>query len=119
MTADGKVLWVEIPADDFERSPHSYQPVTGRCTRERVEGARVFADATAGVSGAARINRPAPDAAGIVVSGNVENVADSVETATDAGGRLADGIGRDPGAVTAWLRDPCVNPPPPGQEPNA
>lgn len=119
MTAHGKFVYLEIPTNDVERSANLYQRVFNWRTRERGDGALAFDDATGGVSAAWRTGRPAQDTAGIVVSVNVEDVATSIQTISDAGGQRVDGIGRDSGEVTAWFRDPDGNLLAPYQEPNA
>lgn len=109
MTRHGAVVYLEIPTDDVRRSAAFYERVFGWRTRERGDGALAFDDATGAVSGAWRLGRMPQATAGIMVSVNVDDVAASIGVVRDAGGELVDGIGRDPGEITAWFRDPFGN----------
>ena len=109
MTVHGKVVYLEIPTGDVEASAAFYHAVFGWETRARGDGATAFDDATGGVSGAWRPDRPPHDRAGVLVYVNVEDVHRSVQDVRTAGGRIVQDVGGDPGELTARFLDPYGN----------
>lgn len=109
MTVHGAVIYLEIPSDEIEKSADFYRNVFGWQTRTRGDGALAFDDATGGVSGAWRTGRPPHDAAGLLVYVNVDDVHAAVEAVEQAGGRVVQGVGGDPGELTARFHDPYGN----------
>jgi predicted enzyme related to lactoylglutathione lyase len=109
VTAHGKVVYLEIPSDDVERSAAFYDAVFGWRTRRRGDGALAFDDATGGVSGAWVTGRPASDTAGALVYVNVTDIEASAEVVSGAGGTVVQPLGGDPGELTVRFLDPYGN----------
>jgi uncharacterized protein len=110
MATHGKIVYLEIPAADVATSAAFYQQVFGWRTRRRGDGALAFDDADAGaVSGAWRIGRPTQRDAGVLIYVNVDEVADAVAAVVNAGGQVVQGVGGDPGELTARFLDPAGN----------
>ena len=109
MTVHGKVVYLEIPTADEERSAAFYGAVFGWRTRTRGDGVLAFDDATGGVSGAWRQGRPPQSEAGILVYVNVDDVAAARATVQAAGGEIVQDVGGDPGELTCRFRDPYGN----------
>ena len=109
MTEHGKVVYLEIPADDVEASAAFYRAVFGWETRTRGDGALAFDDATGGVSGAWRTDRPPRSEAGLLVYVAVDDVHASADHVKAAGGTIVQGVGGDPGELTARFLAPYGN----------
>jgi predicted enzyme related to lactoylglutathione lyase len=107
--ADGKICYLEIPAADVARSADFYNKIFGWEMRQRGDGATAFDDAVGEVSGAFMLGRPAGAAPGLMVYIWVENAAATVKTIVANGGEIVQGIGGDPGEITARFRDPGGN----------
>jgi predicted enzyme related to lactoylglutathione lyase len=106
---NGKICYVEIPADDIERSVAFYQQVFGWTVRTRGDGSRAFDDGVGQVSGAWRLNRKPMTEVGLLIYIMVDSVAATVEKITEAGGTIAQPIGADAPEITARFSDPAGN----------
>ena len=109
MTVHGKVVYLEIPTADEEVSAAFYRSVFGWRTRTRGDGVLAFDDATGGVSGAWRRDRPPQAEAGVLVYVNVDDVATAMATVEAAAARSSQDVGGDPGELTSRFRDPYGN----------
>ena len=109
MTEHGKVVYLEIPADDVELAATFYRTVFGWQTRSRGDGAPAFDDATGAVSGAWRTGRPPHAEAGVLVYVNVDDVHAGVAQGEAAGGTGVQAVGGDPGELTARFLAPYGN----------
>jgi uncharacterized protein len=108
MATHGKIVYLEIPAADVATSAVFYQQVFGWRTRRRGDGALAFDDADTGaVSRAWRIGRPTQRDAGVLISLNLDDVADSVAAVVNAGGQVVQGVGGDPDELTTRCLDPA------------
>jgi predicted enzyme related to lactoylglutathione lyase len=107
--ADGKICYLEIPATDVARSADFYNKVFGWEMRKRGDGATAFDDAVGEVSGAFVLGRPAGAAPGLMVYMWVESAKATVDAIVKNGGEIVQGIGGDPGEITARFRDPAGN----------
>jgi predicted enzyme related to lactoylglutathione lyase len=107
--ADGKICYLEIPATDVGRSADFYNKIFGWEIRKRGDGATAFDDAVGEVSGAFVVGRPPASVPGLMVYIWVENAAAVVKTIVANGGEIVQGIGGDPGEITARFRDPAGN----------
>jgi uncharacterized protein len=81
----GKICYVEIPADDIERSSAFYEALFGWTLRRRGDGAIAFDDGVGEVSGTWVTGRPPSREAGLLLSVMVDS------------------------EITAWIRDPAGN----------
>ena len=76
---NGKICYLEIPADSIEESSNFYSVVFGWQTRTRGDGSLAFDDATGGVSGNWKLDRPPMTDVGLLVYVMVESVASTIE----------------------------------------
>jgi len=106
---NGKICYLEIPANDVRVSANFYAKVFGWRLRQRDEGHTAFDDATGEVSGTWVVGRAAQAAPGILIYIMVDSVAATVEAALAHGGELVQPIGADAPEVTARFRDPAGN----------
>jgi predicted enzyme related to lactoylglutathione lyase len=106
---NGKICYVEIPANDIEGSVAFYQQVFGWNVRTRGDGSRAFDDGVGQVSGAWRLNRKPMTEVGLLIYIMVDSVAETVEKITEAGGTIVQPIGADAPEITARLSDPAGN----------
>jgi predicted enzyme related to lactoylglutathione lyase len=105
---NGKICYLQIPALNIESSSSFYAAVFGwqlRRSPDRV----AFDDGVGEVSGAWVTGRPPSATPGLLVYVMVDSVAKTIEAVTANGGGLVQGIGGDPGEVTARVRDPAGN----------
>jgi uncharacterized protein len=105
---NGKICYVEIPATDPAQSAAFYSRVFGWTIRQRGDGATAFDDTTGQVSGAWVTGRP-PQSPGLMVYVMVTDAEAAVKKIEDAGGKIVQPIGGDPGEITARFRDPAGN----------
>ena len=106
-SANGKICYVEIPAEDVARSASFYEAVFGWEVRTRGDGSTAFDDAIQEVSGAWVTGRPPSREAGLLVYVMVDDVAATVELVKANGGEIVQEIGVDAPEITARFRDPA------------
>jgi uncharacterized protein len=107
--ANGKICYIEIPANDIPRSAEFYRHVFGWNIRQRGDGATAFDDAVGEVSGAWVLGRPPASQPGLLVYVMVDSVAKTVEAVVAEGGEIVQPIGADAPEITARVRDPAGN----------
>jgi len=107
--ADGKICYLEIPATEVARSADFYNKIFGWEIRKRRDGTTAFDDAVGEVSGAFVVGRPAGATPGLIVYIWVESAKATVDAIVKNGGEIVQGIGGDPGEITARFRDPAGN----------
>lgn len=107
--ANGKVCYLEIPADDIHRSAEFYASVFGWRIRQRGDGHTAFDDTTGEVSGTWVVGRPASSQPGLLIYIMVDSVAASIDAVITHGGELVQPIGADAPEVTARFRDLAGN----------
>jgi hypothetical protein len=108
---NGKICYLEIPATDVETSANFYAKIFGWRIRTRGDGERSFDDSTGHVSGSWVLGRPPSREAGILTHIMIDNIADTLNQITKAGGqvvtpRTAIGSGNE---AFATFRDPAGN----------
>jgi predicted enzyme related to lactoylglutathione lyase len=108
-SANGKICYVEIPAEDVARSAAFYEAVFGWEIRTRGDGSTAFDDAIKEVSGAWVTGRPPSRDAGLLVYVMVDDVAATVELVKAKGGEIVQKVGVDAPEITARFRDPAGN----------
>jgi len=106
---NGKICYIEIPADDIERSVSFYQEVFGWNVRTRGDGSRAFDDGVGQVSGAWRLDRKPMTDVGLLIYVMVDSVETTVEKIVQAGGTIVQPIGADAPEITARFADPAGN----------
>src|SRR5882672_7089863 len=94
--SNGKVCYIEIPANDVNRSASFYQDVFGWRIRRRGDGSIAFDDTVGEVSGTWVVGRkPAAAEPGLLIYIMVDSVAAMVDAITARGGRIVQPIGMD------------------------
>src|SRR5512132_1262561 len=98
--ANGKICYIELPADDIARSAEFYRRVFGWNIRRRSDGHMAFDDATGEVSGTWVTGRPAAAAPGLLLYVMVDSVAATAELVAANGGEIVQPIGADAPEIT-------------------
>jgi predicted enzyme related to lactoylglutathione lyase len=106
---NGKVCYLEIPAEDVQRSAAFYSGVFGWSLRERGDGRVAFDDAVGEVSGTWVTGRPPSPQPGLLVYIMVDDVAATREAVRAHGGEIVQPMGGDAPEITARFRDPAGN----------
>jgi hypothetical protein len=106
---NGKICYIEIPAQDIARSAEFYKQAFGWNIRTRGNGSVAFDDGVGEVSGSWVVGRPPASQPGLMVYIMVDSVAASVEAVVAAGGEIVQPIGADAPEITARFRDPAGN----------
>lgn len=106
---NGKVCYIEIPADDIDRSVSFYQDVFGWQIRRRGDGSIAFDDGVGEVSGTWVTGRPPSIEPGLLIYIMVDSVAATVEAVIANGGTIVQPIGMDAPEITARFGDPAGN----------
>ena len=106
---NGKICYVELPANDIARSAEFYGKVFGWNIRKRGDGATAFDDTTGEVSGAWVLGRPPASEPGLLFYIMVDNVSDAIKAVIARGGEIVQPIGVDAPEITARFRDPGGN----------
>src|SRR5438128_9943784 len=106
---NGKICYIEIPAQDINASAAFYNDVFGWKTRTRGDGHITFDDGVGQVSGAWVLNRPPMTNVGLLIYIMVDSVAATADKVTLHGGRIVQPIGADAPEITARFSDPAGN----------
>lgn len=106
---NGKICYLEIPANDVGRSADFYRAVFGWQIRRRGDGRTAFDDAVGQVSGAWVVGRPPSPHPGLLVYVMVDDAAATVEAIVAHGGEIVQPVGADAPEITARFRDPAGN----------
>jgi len=107
--ANGKICYVELPAEDVESSAAFYAGVFDWRTRRRGDGRLAFDDAIGEVSGTWVTGRPPAAEPGLLLYVMVDSVAETIEKVVAHGGEIVQPIGGDAPEITARFRDPGGN----------
>ena len=107
--ANGKICYVEMPANDVGRSAAFYSKVFGWTIRTRGDGATAFDDAIGEVSGAFVRGRPPSDRPGLLFYIMVDSVEAAVAAVRAEGCEIVQPVGVDAPELTARFRDPGGN----------
>jgi len=107
--ANGKICYIEMPANDIARSAEFYKRVFGWNIRQRGDGHTAFDDTTGQVSGTWIVGRPPAAAPGLLIYVMVDSVAATVDLILANGGEIVQPIGADAPEITARFRDPGGN----------
>ena len=105
----GKICYMEIPADDIQRSAAFYKEVFHWHIRNDNDGNASFDDAVGEVSGTWVTDRKPATEPGLMVSIMVDSVADTLDAIVINGGKIIQAP--DPGMheVFALFADPAGN----------
>lgn len=105
---NGKICYIEIPADDVEASAAFYQGAFGWNIRRRGDGSLSFDDTVGEVSGT-WVRGRSTGTPGILVYIMVDSVASAVDEVVRHGGKIVQPIGMDAPEITARFSDPAGN----------
>ncbi len=106
---NGKICYLELPANDVARSASFYAGVFGWTMRTRGNGTQAFDDTTGQVSGSFVKGRKPYDAPGFLVYIMVDDAAATCKAIEAHGGTIVQPIGVDHPEITARFRDPGGN----------
>lgn len=107
--ANGKICYLEIPAQDIKRSADFYTKVFGWRLRTRGDGSIAFDDAVNEVSGSWVRGRKAWSEPGLLVYIMVDSVKAAVDAVIANGGVIVQPLGADAPEITARFTDPAGN----------
>lgn len=105
---NGKICYVEMPANDIARSAEFYEKVFGWKTRRRGDGAIAFDDGVGEVSGTWIIGRP-PATPGLLIYIMVDDMTAAIDAVRANGCEIVRPVGVDAPEITARFRDPGGN----------
>lgn len=106
---NGKICYMEIPAEDIQISSSFYKNVFGWKLRERGDGRIAFDDRENGVSGTWVHGRAVSSSPGILIYIMVSNMDETIRKIELQGGKITQPVGMDAPVVTARFRDPAGN----------
>jgi predicted enzyme related to lactoylglutathione lyase/predicted CoA-binding protein len=106
---NGKICYVEIPADDIAQSAAFYSEVFGWSIRERGDGHLAFDDGINEVSGTWVTGRKKHSEAGFILSIMIDSVGETVKEITDRGCRIVKQMNLSEHEMIAWFNDPAGN----------
>ena len=106
---NGKICYVEIPADDIAQSAKFYSEVFGWKTRKRGDGHLAFDDGINEVSGTWVTGRKKHSEAGFIVSIMVDSIAETIKKITDRGCAIVKQMNLSEHEIIAWFNDPAGN----------
>jgi uncharacterized protein len=104
----GKICYVQLPAADPGSAAAFYERVFGWRLRQHDDGAIAFDDSTGEVSGNWVQDRSPADPGALIYLW-VDDIDEAVERVRAEGCGIVQGIGGDPGELTARFRDPGGN----------
>lgn len=106
---NGKICYLEIPANDVMISASFYKKVFGWQVRERSDGQIAFDDGVKEVSGTWIIGRSPTTETGLLIYIMVDNVSSILKSIVSHGGKIVKPIGLDEAEITARFSDPFGN----------
>ena len=106
---NGKICYIEIPANDINTSADFYKQVFGWKIRTRGDGHLAFDDAVGQVSGTWVLGRKPMTEVGLLIYIMVDSVAATIEEVRNNGGVIVQPIGADAPEITARFKDPAGN----------
>ncbi len=106
---NGKVCYIEIPADDIGRSVSFYKNVFDWKIRTRGDGKVAFDDAIGEVSGTWVKGRKPTTESGVLVYIMVDSVTSTIRSIIAEGGKITQPEGKDAPEITARFADPAGN----------
>lgn len=106
---NGKICYLEIPANDVNASSKFYQAVFGWSVRTRGDGHLAFDDTTGEVSGSWVKGRTPGENVGILTYIMVKSAEDACAAIVANGGSIIQPIGADAPEITARFKDPAGN----------
>ena len=106
---NGKICYIEMPADDIARASEFYSRVFGWNLRKRGDGSVAFDDTTGEVSGTWVLGRPRSGTPGLLLYIMVDSVAATLDAIVANSGEIVQPMGADAPEITARFRDVSGN----------
>ncbi len=106
---NGKICYLEIPAEDINRSADFYKAVFNWPLRDKGTENVAFDDGVGVVSGMWTLGRKPSTEPGLLIYVMMDSVADTVEVVIANGGKIVQPIGMDAPEITARFSDPAGN----------
>jgi predicted enzyme related to lactoylglutathione lyase/predicted CoA-binding protein len=106
---NGKICYLEIPADDKTRSASFYEAVFGWPIRSDNHGNAAFDDGVGVVSGMWTTEYKSSPEPGLLIYVMMDSVEETVEAVIANGGKIVQPIGMDAPEITARFSDPFGN----------
>ena len=106
---NGKICYIEIPANDVEVSSNFYRNVFGWRLRRRSNGSIAFDDGVGQVSGTWVLGRPPMSDVGLLIYIMVDEIEATTKKINENGGTIVQPIGADAPEITARFADPAGN----------
>jgi predicted enzyme related to lactoylglutathione lyase len=106
---NGKICYVEIPADNIEESSAFYHKVFGWNIRTRGDGSIAFDDGIHEVSGTWVLGRKAATEPGILISIMVDNLEATITLLIANGSEIVKKMSISETEFIAWFTDPAGN----------
>ncbi len=107
--SNGKICYIEIPAEDIDQSVSFYTKIFGWQTRQRSDGSIAFDDGAGEVSGAWVTERKATSEIGLLIYIMVDNINEIIDAIIVNGGKIVQAEGMDAPEITARFSDPSGN----------
>ena len=106
---NGKICYIEIPAEDVEKSSRFYADVFGWKLRTRGDGSVAFDDGVGQVSGTWVKGRKAMSNVEMVVYVMVDDIKAAVAKVKQCGGKIERDVDMNAREKFAWFKDPAGN----------
>ena len=106
---NGKICYLEIPADNVEVSASFYSSAFGWKIRKRGDGAVAFDDGVGQVSGTWVLGKKPMTEAGIIISIMVDDAEATEKLVIDRGGKIVHVVKSNSGEVIIHFTDPAGN----------
>jgi predicted enzyme related to lactoylglutathione lyase len=107
--SNGKICYIEIPANEINGSVDFYRKVFGWQTRTRGDGSVAFDDGVGEVSGTWTLGRKPMSEVGLLIYIMVDSDEATVGAVIANGGKIVQPIGADAPEITARFTDPAGN----------
>jgi predicted enzyme related to lactoylglutathione lyase len=107
--ANGKICYLEIPAEDVEQSSSFYHNVFGWHIRKRSDGQIAFDDTVNEVSGTWVVRRESISEVGVLIYIMVNDINATIEAIVMNGGMIVQEVNEDDPEVIARFADPAGN----------
>lgn len=106
---NGKICYIEIPADDIQQSAAFFTSVFGWNVRKNNEGRTSFDDGVGQVSGVWVTGRKAVTDPQLVVHIMIDDINATMDLVKSHGGKIVQPVGMDAPEITAKFSDPAGN----------
>lgn len=106
---NGKICYIEIPAEDLDLSAAFYENVFGWTVRKRSDGTTAFDDSVGEVSGSWIKGRVPERDPSVMVHIMVDDMNATLAAVEANGGKIVQPVGNDTSEITAHFSDPAGN----------